>query len=227
MRILIVEDDPMVRNINKGFLRKVDNAFEVHEAENIAKAKELINAMDFQLVLLDVYLGEDRGPLLLSWIREQGLDVDVILITADNSAETVEHAFRFGSIDYLIKPFSFDRFREAVNKARQRRTQLSGKEPLDQAYIDSMVHNPAQPEKKTMDKGINQMTYELILKALKEGSKAMTAQEIGEATDLARVTVRRYLEYMVEQGIADEMQQYGKVGRPQKAYVYRNKGGML
>lgn len=227
MRILIVEDDPMVRNINKGFLRKVDNAFEVHEAENIARAKELIKAMDFQLVLLDVYLGEDRGPLLLSWIREQGLDVDVILITADNSAETVEYAFRFGSIDYLIKPFSFERFREAVNKALQRRNQLSGKEPLDQAYIDSMVHNPVQPEKKSMDKGINQMTYELILKALKEANKAMTAQEIGETTDLARVTVRRYLEYMVEQGIADEMQQYGKVGRPQKAYVYRNKGGIL
>ena len=226
MRILIVDDDPMVRNINKLFLGKVDSGFEVYEAENIRQAKQCMEERRFQLVLLDVYLGEDHGPQLLSWIREEGLDVDVILITADNSAETVEHAFRFGSIDYLIKPFSFERFREAVGKAVKRRSQFSGKELLDQAHIDTLIQNPVQTDRKVLEKGINQMTYELILQALLEQKTARTAQEIADATDLARVTVRRYLEYMVEQGIADEMQQYGKVGRPQKSYEYRRKGGI-
>jgi len=226
MRILIVEDDPMVRTINKGFLKKINSAFEVHEAENIEKAKTLVSSMDFHLVLLDVYLGADHGPLLLSWIREQGLDVDVILITADNSAETVEHAFRYGSIDYLIKPFTFERFNEAVSKALHRRSQLSSKEPFNQEHIDSMIKNQMQSAGKTQDKGINQMTYELILHALKNSDRQMTAREIGEMTDLARVTVRRYLEYMVEEGIATEMQSYGKVGRPQKVYAFKNKGGV-
>lgn len=220
MRILIVEDDPMVRNINKGFLKKIDGTFEIHEAENIQRAKELIDSMEPDLVLLDVYLGHDYGPDLLAWIRAMGHDMDVLLITADNSAETVEKAFRFGSIDYLIKPFSFERFKEAIQKVVQRRSQLSNRAPLNQEHIDSMTSALPQQGQKPMDKGINERTYDLILAALRGSGKPMTATEIGEATDLARVTVRRYLEHMVQEGIAREMLHYGKVGRPQKTYVF-------
>lgn len=225
MRILIVEDDPMVRSINKGFLRKMNPAFLIEEAENISSAKKILEIKEVQLVLLDVYLGEDHGPDLLHFIREQAMDVDVILITADNSSETVEHAFRFGSIDYLIKPFHYERFKEAVKKALLRRSQLSVKEPMDQSLIDAMIKTSGEKEKKSLEKGINELTYGMVLAALEKAKGPMTAQEIGEEIDLSRVTVRRYLEYLVEEGKALETQSYGKVGRPQKAYGLKDKGG--
>ncbi|MBE0451716.1 MAG: response regulator [Clostridia bacterium] len=224
MNILIVEDDPMVRNINKGFVKKINSAFQVFEAGDIEKAKAVIGSVAIDLVLLDVYLGNDKGPDLLGWIRTNSLDIDVILITADNSAETVEKAFRLGSIDYLIKPFNFSRFDEAISKVITRRSKLSNKTGLNQEHIDSMIQNPAIKSQKPADKGINVMTYDLILKALRESTEPMTAQAIGKITELARVTVRRYLEYMVDEGVAEEMQHYGKVGRPQKTYVYKNRG---
>lgn len=222
MNILIVEDDPMVRNINKGFVKKISGAFKVYEAEDIGRAKAVIESVSIDLVLLDVYLGNDKGPELLGWIRANSLDIDVILITADNSAETVEKAFRLGSIDYLIKPFNFGRFDEAINKVITRRSKLSNNVEFNQEHIDSMIQNPAVKLAKPQDKGINTMTYDLILKALRESTNPMTAQAIGKLTELARVTVRRYLEHMVDEGIAEEMQHYGKVGRPQKTYVYKD-----
>lgn len=224
MKILIVEDDPMVRNINKGFVRKINNEFKVYEAGDVESAKVILETKAVDLVLLDVYLGEGNGPELLGWIRAEGMDMDVILITADNSAETVEKAFRLGTVDYLIKPFNFARFNEAIAKVISRRNQLASKTALDQAYIDSMIQTSGNKTTKPLDKGINSMTYNLILRALEDSKKAMTAQEIGDITELARVTVRRYLEHMVEEGIATEMQNYGKVGRPQKAYILMERG---
>jgi response regulator of citrate/malate metabolism len=219
MRILIVEDDPMVRNINKGFVKKINTGYTVFEAGDVEAARGLLETQAIDLVLLDVYLGEGSGPDLLGWIRSRGMDTDVILITADNSAETVEKAFRLGTVDYLIKPFNFGRFSEAIGKVLARRSQLASKPALDQAHIDSLIQAGGNKTAKPLDKGINNMTYDLILEALKKSQDPVIAQEIGGMTDLARVTVRRYLEYMVEEGVASEMQHYGKVGRPQKVYV--------
>ena len=224
MNILIVEDDPMVRNINMGFLKKISVAFKVYEAGNLIKAKTVIESENIDLVLLDVYLGDDKGPDLLGWIRANGLDIDVILITADNSAETVEKAFRLGSIDYLIKPFNFKRFEEAITKVINRRSQLASKIELNQEHIDSMIQAQRTKTQTHSEKGINTMTHDIILKVLKENNEPMTAQAIAQIAELARVTVRRYLEHMVDEGIAEEMQYYGKVGRPQKVYSYIDRG---
>ena len=62
MRVLIVEDDPMVRTINKGYLKKIDASFEIYEASSIESAKAVLETENIQLILLDVYLGEGRGP---------------------------------------------------------------------------------------------------------------------------------------------------------------------
>lgn len=223
MKILIVEDDPMVRNINAGFIKKIDPSYKIFEATHVEAAKNLLETHAFDLVLLDVYLGDVNGPELLKWLRKRELDVDVVLITADNSAETVETVFRLGVVDYLIKPFNFERFKEAIAKVLHRRTQFKGGEAINQSKLDQWFLSKEIPELK-QEKGVNLSTYALIKEALIKEGQAITAKEIADKTDLARVTVRRYLEHMVEQGLAVETQHYGKVGRPQKKYQWIDEG---
>lgn len=228
MRVLIVEDDPMVRTINKGYLKKIDQAIEIVEANTIEAAKEILESSPINLILLDVYLGEGRGPDLLTWARASALDLEVVLITADNSYETVESVFRLGAIDYLIKPFSFERFSEAISKVKQKRSAFSEKVKVDQEDIDKMLSiRPKTVNEKTVDqdhlgeKGINPMTYALVKEALINAGKKQTAQDIARATNLARVTVRRYLEHMVSSDEVLEELNYGKVGRPNKYYLWK------
>lgn len=228
MRVLIVEDDPMVRTINKGYLKKIDQTIEIVEANTIEAAKEILESRPINLILLDVYLGEGRGPDLLTWARASALDLEVVLITADNSYETVESVFRLGAIDYLIKPFSFERFSEAISKVKQKRSAFSEKVKVDQEDIDKMLSiRPKTVNEKTADqdhlaeKGINPMTYALVKEALINAGKKQTAQDIARATNLARVTVRRYLEHMVSSDEVLEELNYGKVGRPNKYYLWK------
>jgi len=219
MKVLIVEDDPMVRNIINSFLHKIDTNFKIYEANGLPKAKEILKKEKIGLLLLDVYLGAYRGPELLKWIREENIDIDVVLITADNSAETVERAFRLGAVDYLIKPFNFIRFNDAIQSVLLRKGQLESSAEVNQDSIDIFIKNNQKLSRlKTIEKGINPMTQQMIIETLSNSDKRLTAQEIAEMTSLARVTVNRYLIHFLEEGIVEEQLKYGKVGRPQKLY---------
>lgn len=218
MKVLIVEDDPMVRTINKGYLKKIDSHVMIYEASDVETAQRILEKESVDLILLDVYLGEGSGPDLLTWVRMEAIDVEVVLITADNSYETVSLVFRLGAVDYLIKPFSYARFSEAILKVVQKRKNLSVNRQINQEDIDRMLMTGKE---QTFEKGINPMTYEIVKDGLIVSGKPKTAQELADVTSLARVTVRRYLEYMVEQGVVEEELNYGKIGRPNKYYVWK------
>lgn len=221
MKILIVEDDPMVRSINIGFIQKMQKQHKIFEAQNLTTAKAILSHEAIDILLLDVYLGDEHGPDLLKWLRSKDYHCETILITADNSTETITEALMQGAIDYLIKPFNYKRFEEAFQKAINRSNQLKGKDAFDQDAIDDLILTGSAKTVKT-EKGINQMTYQTVKLVLNEMETPKTAQEISDKTELARVTVRRYLEYMVEIGEVEEMLNYGKIGRPQKYYSLRN-----
>ncbi|MBQ6673260.1 MAG: response regulator, partial [Spirochaetia bacterium] len=120
MKILIVEDDPMVAHINLKFANKAGYD-DVDTVSDIESAKERILNGNVDLVLLDVYLPTGKGTDLLKWIRQENLSTDAILITADHSSETVEMAMNFGAVDYLIKPFDFARFQLAMDKFERKK----------------------------------------------------------------------------------------------------------
>lgn len=218
MKVLIVEDDPMVRTINKGYLKKIDSDIKVFEASHVEAAKQIVASNPIDLILLDVYLGEGLGPELLTWARLNEYDLDVVLITADNSYETVATSFRLGAIDYLIKPFSFARFSEAIEKVKLKRNALGIQTTVSQDDIDKML---THGKEAVGEKGINAMTYKLVKEGLMSVGDPQTAQDLADKTQLARVTVRRYLEYMVEQGTVEEQLNYGKIGRPNKYYKWK------
>ncbi|MGL5652028.1 MAG: hypothetical protein ACRDDE_09730 [Paraclostridium sp.] len=68
-------------------------------------------------------------------------------------------------------------------------------------------------------KGFNKHTYKLIWKEIeKEDGEYFTSEDLSEKIKVARVTVRRYLEYMEKEGQLEKLVEYGKVGRPQHKF---------
>ena len=222
MKILIVDDDPMVAHINLKFANKAGYD-DVETASDLEGAKERIMQGDIDLVLLDVYLPTGKGTDLLKWIRQNNLNTDVILITADRSSETVEISMNYGAVDYLIKPFDFSRFQLAMDKFERKKHGFVGKKSVEQGDIDSIFFDSASRSDKGKDmleKGMSEKTYTTILNAIKELSAPTTAEELGDKLGISRVSVRRYLEFMEGHGILEMKLIYGKKGRPQHLFKY-------
>ena len=227
MRILIVEDDPMVGRINKQFAEKTGLAEKVMVTESVEKARQALRDEAFDLVLLDVYLPDVKGTDLLHWIRKEGLPLTVILITADRNPRTIEQALNLGAADYLVKPFTYERFAEALERVRKRKEVLHSSSAFEQERIDSLIGKrgtlPQQHQGPELDKGLNRLTYEKILEAVFEWKGFFTADEISTRIGMSRVTVRRYLEQMEEEGVLKKTMEYGKPGRPVNKYFLGGK----
>jgi len=220
IEVMIIEDDPMVREINSKFLKKVEG-FNLYKAVgNLADAKKFIIARKPDLILLDVFLPKENGIDFLKWLRSKEIDVDVILITADKTVGRVQEAFRYGAVDYLIKPFSFERFKEALIQFKERHHRFKKEDEIEQATLDKLVSSTALPqEEEGLAKGLNKYTYKSIWEEIQRRDKEyFTAEELSEKIKVARVTVRRYLEYMEREGLLEKLVEYGKVGRPQHKF---------
>lgn len=224
INVMIVEDDPMVREINSKFIKKLD-VFHLSKAvSNITEAQKFISECKIDLILLDLYLPKENGIDFLKWLRKEEIKVDVILITADKSSSMIQEAFRYGAVDYLIKPFTFERFKESLTNYNERYHNINSLDIIDQNILDKYISkNIAENERDVNDndlaKGINKYTYKIIWKELVNLIDVYaTAEEVSEKSGVARVTVRKYLEFMEKEGKVEKLVEYGKIGRPQHKY---------
>jgi response regulator of citrate/malate metabolism len=224
INVLIVEDDPMVREINEKFLKKVDGFTIYNSVNSIEKAKESILSGRPDLILLDIFFPQGKGIELLKWIRLENLKCDVIIITADRNTETIEEAFRYGAVDYLVKPFIFNRFKEALLQFRSRKNNFKNTDSMEQGTIDKYTirenkHGIEYDEDIGEIKGFNQYTYEKVLVGISDmRDDPFTSEQIAKNIGVSRITARRYLDYLEkEQKLMVEME-YGKVGRPKNKY---------
>ncbi len=220
IKVLIVEDDPMVATINARFLERVEGFSLVGLAPSLEEARRLIEDQGPELILLDLFLPRASGMDLLRWIREAGLGLDVILITADSTSSRVREALRYGAVDYLIKPFTFERFQEALERYAQRREEMARSETLSQEELDELlVSSHAEAPDVELEKGINKYTLQIIWKELiGQGENYSSAEAISEHTGVASVTVRRYLNFLERDGQVERLVEYGRIGRPQHRY---------
>lgn len=226
IKTMIVEDDPMVRQINSKFLNRVEGFSLKKAVANLTEAKQFLSKNNVDLILLDVYLPNENGIDFLKWLRKNEISSDVILITADKSIERIKEAFRYGVVDYLIKPFTFERFKESLNILRERLSSFKNYETIEQDVLDKLILNSKNKElnadelKDNIEKGFNKYTYKSIVEELYNiEEEYFTTEELSEKLGIAKVTVRKYLDYMRKQGQVDKIIEYGKVGRP--LYKYR------
>lgn len=221
VEVVIVEDDPMVVEVNRGFVNAVPGFRVAGVARTGREAVEMIKEKAPDLVLLDIYLPDMDGVTTLQEIRRQGIPTDVIMVTAAQDADTIQNVFRYGAIDYIVKPFKFTRLKSALNCYLSLHNRFKRQAQMNQAEIDSLALSRGQQLEDGVPKGLNEITLKQVyLHLLKEG-KALSAEDVAEGVGLARVTARRYLDFLEKSGKVMLELQYGSVGRPVNRYKTR------
>ncbi len=215
--VLIVEDDPMVAMINEQYIVRNSNFHVIGTCGDGQKAIDLLERTKVDLVVMDVYMPAVNGLEAMRDLRNKQIDADFIMVTAANDRETLEKALRLGVIDYLVKPFTFDRFQKALDKFLLQRQAFHEVDSLNQKTIDSIItiqrHSDAPP------KGVQIKTLNLLHETLKNTQGIwLTGEEIAQISGLTSVTVRRYMNYLAETGKIDCEINYETGGRPCMKY---------
>ena len=218
-KVLIVEDDPMVAMINEQYIKRNKNFEIVGNCNNGLSALDFIENNTVDLLILDVFMPKMDGFETLRQIRNKQITVDAIMVTAANERESLEEALHLGIVDYLVKPFTFDRFQMALEKYIAQNNALKDIETLNQKSIDHIIDNARKKSEDLYPKGIQEKTIELIMEYLKVNKNTwFTGDEIAERVNLTGVTVRRYMNYLAESGKVVGKMNYETGGRPCMKY---------
>ncbi len=107
---IVVDDEPMAREILSSFIEKTPNLQLVKSCKNASEALDVINSQKIDLFFLDINMPDITGLSLAKLVSNKG---KVIFTTAYR--EYAVEGFNLKAVDYLLKPIAFDRFLEAVN----------------------------------------------------------------------------------------------------------------
>lgn len=224
-QVIIIEDDPMVASISRQYVElnkylKVAGVF-----SNGQEALKYLKNHSADLAILDVYMPVMDGLELLTEIRKLHKQLDVIMVTAASDAAHVKQLLSLGVIDYLVKPFEYVRFNHALARFMEHQ-ELLNQENFTQQKLDHLFESSSvsslQPD--ALRKGLQEKTLETILTYMKQHeTEALTSEKVAEEVHLSRVTVRRYLNYLLDKKEIVSDIDYTTGGRPSIIYRYVKK----
>jgi response regulator of citrate/malate metabolism len=222
-KVLIVEDDPMVAMINEQFVSRHKDFVVAHKCNDGKSALEYLDENEVDLIILDVFMPYMDGFETLRQIRKKQISVDVIMVTAANEREQLKEGLHLGVVDYLVKPFTFERFKVALDKFIAQVEALKDLDKVNQKNIDFLIDKSRKRANELYPKGIQEKTLQTIIEHLKENkNKWLTGDEIAEKVGLTGVTVRRYMTHLVEAGMVIADMNYETGGRPCMLYKLSN-----
>ena len=180
LHILIVDDDDRIRNLLKDYL--TDNFYIVSTAEDAKEAKEKLNFIKFDVIILDVMMPGQDGYDLTKDIKKK-LNVPIILLTAKGEVENRIKGLEIGAEDYIGKPFEpkelLLRIRNVI-KNRNRIDQNSNHN-VGQAKIDlkKMIISLKSKIRK-----INNSEKRVLVEMLSNPGKTYSREEIGKISGI-------------------------------------------
>lgn len=222
-QVIIIEDDPMVASINRQYVELNRNLRVAGHFTNGQDALLFLEHHHADLAILDVYMPVMDGIALLKELRKRNKTLDVIMVTAANEPDQVKELLSLGVLDYLVKPFEYVRFNHALALFMMHQDMLSGKDSVTQQELDRLLHTASVSDTKTelLNKGMQEKTLTLIRNYMKEHKgEPLTSEKIAEEIKLSRVTVRRYMNYLLEQNEIVSDIDYRTGGRPSIIYRY-------
>ena len=178
--ILVIDDDDRIRELVKQYL--LENKYLVTTAKDAFDAKNKIEIIKFDLIVLDIMMPKKSGLELTSEIKKE-IELPIILLTAKGETSERVTGLEFGADDYLSKPFEpkelLLRIRNILNKTLQKNKIdkiLIGNSSLD---LNKLIINRDGKKYK-----IN-ITEKLILeKMIRSSGKVFSREEIGKLINI-------------------------------------------
>lgn len=211
----------MVSEINRRYVAEVAGFDCVGTAANAEQAMSCMQEQHVDLVLLDIFMPGRSGLNLLAEIRAANQSVDVIMITAASDMKSIQTGMRLGAVDYLIKPFEFERLSAALKAYQREHRLLHEQQTLSQSDVDHLFHAAEDfTDGATLPKGLTRETLQKTIGCIRKRDMAafsteMLAQEVG----ISRISMRKYLSFLVHIGYVIDDLSYGTIGRP--TIIYR------
>lgn len=217
---MIVDDDPMVAEFNKRYVDLVEGFTVESVVHSADEALIRLDEVHIDLILLDIFMPGMNGLELLTTLRQIGKGVDVIVITAACDSNNIKRALRFGAVDYIMKPFEFERLDAALMAYKGLVNLMEDQESVNQVDLDQCILYKEQSSSIQLPKGIDRNTLTVTWAKIKElGQELFSTEEMAKHIGISRVSMRKYLEFLRQIGTLSLELIYGTVGRP--VYKYR------
>ncbi|WP_043639363.1 response regulator [Nonomuraea candida] len=212
--VLVVEDEEITAEANRIYVERVPGFEVAGVVRSGGEALRFLRGRPVDLILLDLYLPDMHGLEVCRAVRAGGLMCDVIAVTSARDLAMVRSAVNLGISQYLLKPFTYATLAEKL--ARYARFKEESGLAAGQGDVDRVLGTLRAPSE--LPKGMARDTLGTVAARLRERPEGVGAQAVADTIGVSRVTARRYLEYLVELGVAVRVPQYGGVGRPELLY---------
>ncbi|MGF1869654.1 response regulator [Photobacterium indicum] len=220
--VLIVEDEPNIAEFHSYYLKQTRRFRPIGIAGNLAEARKMVQILKPKLIFIDNYLPDGKGIDLLKEVTSSKGAADVIFITAASDMDTVREVVRCGVFDYLLKPISYDRLKDSLDRYLKYTSSLLASDNASQRHVDELFNFQSKNKQlEQFPKGIDELTLDKVKVAFEESDAIFTAESLGKVIGISKTTARRYLEFSTANGFLNAIIQHGKVGRPER--VYRKK----
>lgn len=174
--ILVVDDQANIRRLYEYTLEK--NGYRVFTAENGERALEVIAEQHVDLMILDVMMPKLDGYGCLKAMRESGINVPVLMITARDSAEDLRKSFMLGTDDYMTKPVDETEMLLRI-KAILRRSKISEEQRIVVGGT-TLVYDSFSVIKNGETAVLPRKEFQILFKLLSFPGKTFTRQNLME-----------------------------------------------
>jgi two-component system response regulator HydG len=140
LKTLIIEDDASFSELLEGFLTK--HNFTVTCYAKIQPALKVLVPDSFQLILIDYRLPDGTGLEVLKHMREQAINIPVIMMTSFNDVRTAVKSIQLGAFDYILKPVNPDELLSTIKSA------LSQKQQKEVSVVNDYIKGESEASQK-------------------------------------------------------------------------------
>ena len=213
-RVLIVDDEPEIRNLLSDFL---SDSYDCLQADSAESALAEINSRNFAVVISDVCMTGMTGLEMIPQIKAQSPETGVIVISGQQKLDDAIQALRAGAIDYILKPFDLFQVEKAVRLAAERFELKIIKRRYD-LHLEELVAERTTELDRALDEVEN--SYRSTLKALVQALETRDFETHGHSERVVTFSLRLAYELNLD---ASEMRSLefgamlhdiGKIGVP-------------
>lgn len=219
INVLVVEDDPMVAQLHEHYLSQIKGFQLCDIARSGDEALKLLQTNEYDLLILDVFTPFMDGLQTLEKIRENKYDVDVIIVSAANDKDKIKQALRLGAVDYIIKPFEFERFNLALSNYQKRYHIVEEQDIIKQSELDKTIIKHEKETIVALPKGLDKHTLATVWECILTFDGMFTTEEVSAKVGISRVSIRKYLEFLKTLHLLKLDLHRGSVGRPVYKYL--------